>query len=196
MKKLLEKRWVVLCLVTCLITVIGFAVSLYYPLPKDDFGIHSIQSLKIVDRNGIVLREYLNDRQGRGEWRSLSSVAYTLRQATVAIEDKRFFSHPGIDPIAIGRSIILNIRSMSYRSGGSTITQQVIRSVFPHPRTLSSKIKEMWYALRLERMISKDEILEQYLNRAPYGNQLFGVEAASRWYFGKSAASLSLAESA
>jgi len=196
MRKLIGKRWVLLCLLTCFIIGIGFILSLYYSLPKDDFSIHSIQSLKIVDRNGIVLREYLNDRQGRGEWKSLTSIAYTLRQATVAVEDKRFFSHPGIDPLAIGRSIILNIKSMSYRSGGSTITQQVIRSVYPHPRTLPSKIKEMWCALRLERLISKDEILEQYLNRAPYGNQLFGVEAASRWYFGKPANNLSLAESA
>jgi penicillin-binding protein 1C len=147
------KRWIVLCLLPLIVINVGLVVSLFFPLPKDDFSAQSIQSSKVVDRNGIVLREYLNDREGKGEWKSLSSIANTLQQATIAVEDKRFFIHPGIDPIAIGRSIFTNFVSMSYRSGGSTLTQQVIRNVYPHPRTLSSKITEMWFALRLERMI-------------------------------------------
>jgi penicillin-binding protein 1C len=196
MKAMFKNHWIMIVGAAWTIVLAVFVASLFIQLPEKDFQQQSVQSLKIVDRHGIVLREYLNDRQGRGEWKTLSSIAPALQQATIAVEDKRFYSHPGIDPIAIGRSLINNITSMSYRSGGSTLSQQVIRSVYPHPRSLAAKMWEMWYALRLERMSSKEKILEQYLNRAPYGNQLFGVEAASRWYFGKPSKNLSLAESA
>jgi len=175
---------------------IAVFLTTFLPLPRQDFSSQSVQSLCIVDCNGIVLREYLNDQQGRGEWKSLASISPALKEATVAIEDKRFFSHFGIDPIAIVRSIIDNIAALRFKSGGSTLTQQVIRNVYRRPRTFPSKIAEMWDAVRLERMFSKEEILEQYLNRSPYGNQLFGVGAASRWYFGKPVSDLSLAESA
>ncbi len=173
-----------------------FTASLFVPLPKDDFSHRSVQSLRVEDRNGIVLREFLNDEQGRGEWKPLSSIAIPLEQATIAVEDKRFYYHPGVDPIAIARSIVQNFAALRFKSGGSTLSQQVIRNVYPHSRTLVHKAIEMWYALRLERMYSKREILEQYLNRAPYGNQLFGAEAASRWYFGKPVSDLSIAEAA
>jgi penicillin-binding protein 1C len=179
-----------------LLVFLGIIFSFFVPLPKQDFSSQSVQSLRILDRNGIVLREFLNDEQGRGQWKPLSSIARSLQLATVAIEDKRFYSHIGFDPIAILRSVADNIRAMQFRSGGSTITQQVIRNVYHRPRTLGSKIIELWDAVRLECMFSKEEILEQYMNRAPYGNQLFGVEAAARWYYGKPAADLSLAESA
>jgi penicillin-binding protein 1C len=175
---------------------IAIIISVFIPLPQQDFSNQSVQSLRIVDRNGILLREYLNDQQGRGEWKHLTSISPALQKATVAVEDKRFFSHFGIDPIAVMRSIGDNIAAMRFKSGGSTLTQQVIRNVYHYSRTVPSKIVEMWDAVRLERMFSKDEILEQYLNRSPYGNQLFGVEAASQWYFGKPVGDLSLAESA
>ena len=170
--------------------------SIFIPLPKEEFLPDTVHSLRITDRNGILLREYLNDRQGRGQWRSLSAIAPPLQMATVAIEDKRFRSHPGVDPVAIARALWVDLKAGRFRSGGSTITQQVIRNVYHHPRTLLSKIVEAWYALRLERMMSKNDILEQYLNRVPYGNQLVGAEAASRFYFDKPARDLSLAEAA
>ncbi len=172
------------------------AVSISIPLPRDDFARWSVQSLRVLDRSGIVLREFPNGREGRGEWRPLSEIAPSMLQATIAVEDRRFYAHPGIDPVAIARSALGNLRALRFRSGGSTLTQQVIRNVYHRPRTVAGKLAEMWDALRLERMYSKSEILEQYLNRAPYGNQLFGVESASRWYFGKPARDLSLAESA
>lgn len=170
--------------------------SFFLPLPQKDFRPESVHSLRIVDRNGILLREFLNDRQGRGQWRPLSEIAPVLQQATIAIEDKRFGYHPGIDPLALVRALRTDIKSGRFRSGGSTITQQVIRNVYHQPRTLVYKVVEAWYALRLERMMSKSAILEQYLNRVPYGNQLVGAEAASRFYFGKPARDLSLAEAA
>ncbi len=169
---------------------------LFTQLPRGDFAPWSVQSLRVVDRSGIVLREFPNDKQGHGQWVPLSAVAASMQEATIAVEDRRFYAHPGIDPVAIVRSVIDNARALRFRSGGSTITQQVVRNVYNRPRTLATKLAEMWEALRLERMYSKAEILEQYLNRAPYGNQLFGVESASRWYFGKPARDLSLAESA
>ncbi len=178
------------------IAAAAFVVSVFIPLPQSDLSKKSVQSIRIVDRNGIVLREFLNDQEGRGEWKPLSSIAVSMQQATIAVEDKRFNDHWGIDPIAIARSAVEDIKALRFKSGGSTLTQQVIRNLYHRPRTLLSKVLEMWDALRLERMISKEEILEQYLNRAPYGNQLFGIQAASSWYFGKPSSDLSLAESA
>ncbi|MGA7161815.1 MAG: penicillin-binding protein 1C [Bacteroidota bacterium] len=178
------------------VIVFAFIGSLFVPLPKDDFSHQSVQSLRIEDRNGIILREFLNDEHGRGEWKPLSSIAVPLQQATIAIEDRRFYSHPGVDPLAIVRSIVTDISALRFKSGGSTLSQQVVRNVYHHPRTLYYKAIEIWYALRIERMFSKAEILEQYLNRAPYGNQLFGAEAASHWYFGKPVSELSIAEAA
>ncbi|MFA6542377.1 MAG: penicillin-binding protein 1C, partial [Bacteroidota bacterium] len=175
--------------------VLGIA-SVFLPMPKEDFSPQSVQSLRVADRNGIVLREFFNDQQGRGVWKPLDEISPFVRTATIAVEDKRFYTHFGIDPIAVARSIAENVRSFSFKSGGSTITQQVIRNVYHHPRTLLYKVLEMWYALRLERTLNKEGILEQYLNRAPYGNQLFGIEAASRWYFEKPAKDLSPAEAA
>ncbi|MEX2190380.1 MAG: penicillin-binding protein 1C [Bacteroidota bacterium] len=178
------------------IFLILFISLLSIPLPEEDFRKESVHSLRVVDRNGILLREFLNDDQGRGQWRSLNEMSPFLTQATIAIEDRRFRMHPGIDPLAITRAAWQNISRRRLHSGGSTITQQVIRNVYHHPRTLFSKIIEAWYALRLETMASKDEILEQYLNRVPYGNGLIGAEAAARHYFDKPVRDLSLAEAA
>ena len=185
-------RWAVIAAGGVLALVIAISV----PLPQSDFARWSVQSLRIVDRNGIVLREFPNDQEGRGEWKEINQISPSLQMATIAVEDKRFRHHPGVDPIAVARSIVDNLRAMRFRSGGSTLTQQVIRNVYHRSRTIPSKLLEMWDALRLERMTSKQDILVQYLNRAPYGNQLFGVEAASRWYFGKPASDVSLAEAA
>jgi penicillin-binding protein 1C len=171
-------------------------VTPFIPLPANDFAPWAVQSLRVVDRNGIVLREFPNDQQGRGAWCAIGDIAIPLQLATIAVEDRRFSLHPGVDPIAVLRSVADNIRAMQFRSGGSTLTQQVIRNVYHGPRTVTTKIVEMWDALRLERMMTKSQVLEQYLNRAPYGNQLYGVEAAARWYFGKPAREVSLAEAA
>jgi len=173
-----------------------FVASWFLPLPEEDFRKGSVHSLHVVDRNGIVLREFLNDQEGRGEWKSLTEIPQVVQDATIAVEDRRFAMHPGIDIMAVGRAFVENMKAGRFVSGGSSITQQVIRNVYRHPRSPGYKVLEGWYALRLERMFSKNEILEQYLNRAPYGNQLFGIEAASRQYFGKRARDLTLAEAA
>lgn len=175
---------------------VAFMASLYIPLPQQDFSKQSVHSLRVYDRNGILLREFLNDEEGRGQWKPLSAIAPDMLNATIAVEDRRYWHHPGVDPLAIIRAVYENIKAGGMKVGGSTITQQVLRNIYHRPRTIVNKAVEAWQALRLERMMTKNEILEQYLNRAPYGNQLTGIEAASRYYFQKPASNLSLAEAA
>jgi penicillin-binding protein 1C len=190
MRKLI---WLISLLVAGGLLLLG---TLFIPLSKSDFESSSVQSVRVLDCRGTLLREFLNDKEGRGIWCPYTNISSDLIAATIAVEDHRFHYHPGIDPLAVGRALVQNISAGKVRSGGSTITQQVIRNVYHRPRSFFNKLIEAWEALRLERMLSKREILEQYLNRAPYGNQLFGVEAAARCYFAKPARDVSLAEAA
>lgn len=155
----------------------------------------------IYDRQGRVLYEILDPDRGRHQPASLDSIPLWLRQATVATEDASFFSNPGVDARAIVRALWINLRGGEVLSGGSTITQQVARYLLltPEeraPRTLRRKLRESILAFRLARMLSKERILELYLNQIYYGNLAYGVEAASRTYFGKSVQDLDLAECA
>lgn len=172
----------------------GLFTTTFWPIPSSRLSTASTSSLRITDRNGILLREVLSDQEGRGQWVSLDQISSYVIQATLAVEDGRFFRHLGVDPLAIVRALGQDVRARRIVAGGSTLTQQVIRTIYCLPRTLPAKIYEMWLALRLEHTLSKDEIPEQYLNRVPYGNQIFGIKAASRLYFDKPAADLSLAE--
>src|SRR5205085_4112748 len=119
------------------------------------------------------------------------------KKAVVAVEDARFYDHHGIDGVRIIGAVIQDIRKARKAEGASTITQQLARMSFLTPdKTLRRKIKEAILAQRIERLYSKDEILEFYLNKAYFGDGLYGAEAASRGYFGKPAAQLSVAEGA
>ena len=120
-----------------------------------------------------------------------------LPQAFVAIEDRRFYHHFGIDPIGLARAVAVNIVARGVREGGSTLTQQLAKNLFLTPeRTVSRKIDEVILALALEKHYSKNEILELYLNRVYFGSGAYGVEAAAQRYFGKSARVVTLAEAA
>jgi penicillin-binding protein 1A len=120
-----------------------------------------------------------------------------LPQAFVSIEDRRFFSHFGIDPIGIARAMIKNVTGGRLAEGGSTLTQQLAKNLFlTQERTASRKVQEAILALWLERKYSKEQILELYMNRVYFGSGAYGVEAASQKYFGKSARSVSVAEAA
>ena len=120
-----------------------------------------------------------------------------LPKAFVAIEDRRFYSHIGIDPIGIGRAVFRDVSGHGGVEGGSTLTQQLAKNLFlTQERTLSRKIQEAILALWLERKYSKDQILELYLNRVYFGSGAYGVEAASQKYFGKSAKMVTLPEAA
>jgi penicillin-binding protein 1A len=126
----------------------------------------------------------------------LAKVAPVLRQAVVAAEDRRFWRHRGIDPLAVGRAVVHNVRRGGAAEGGSTITQQLARTLFlSRERTVSRKLREAVLALLLEALLPKERILELYLNRVPLG-AVHGVEAFSLETFGKRAADLTLAEAA
>lgn len=132
-----------------------------------------------------------------GEWLAYGQIPQVMREATVAVEDRRFRSHPGVDPIGILRSVQVRYERGHWVQGGSTITQQLARNVFlNNQKKFGRKFREWILALALERKFSKDEILELYLNKMYYGGGTYGIDAASRKFFGHSANSLSLGEAA
>ncbi len=154
---------------------------------------------RVVDRNGTPLGEYWHE--GRRYWAPLAEIAPAVRLATVATEDKTFYSNPGVDWSAIVRAVTQNQTEGAVVSGASTITQQLARNIaLPYERrierSLDRKLEETSLAQQLTGCFSKDEILEMYLNVVYYGHLAYGVEAAAQTYFAKSAADLTLAESA
>ncbi len=127
----------------------------------------------------------------------LTEIPIHVQEAIVAIEDERFFDHPGIDIAGLARAAYTNIRTRRISQGGSTITQQLARNLFlSHERTFNRKFQEMAYTVHLERQFSKDEILEKYLNTIYFGRGAYGIEAAALTYFNKNAQALTLAEGA
>ena len=166
------------------------------PLPAGllDPGRHV--STEIVDRHGRALYEALSLRGGRSLPLSADALPERLVQATLAAEDARFFRHPGVDPAALARAAWHNLRARRLVEGGSTLTQQAVKQLTGRERTFPAKLREMALALRLEHRLSKREVLALYLSVAPYGNQVFGAEAASRAYFGCAAAGLTAAQAA
>ena len=152
------------------------------------------KTTKIYDRNGTLLYEIFANQNRTIV--ALSDIPKNLANATIAIEDKDFYSHPGFDLRGITRALITNIQKRGFQ-GGSTITQQLIKSAFLTPEpTITRKIKEVALAFWAERIYTKDQILELYLNYVPYGGTAWGVESASDVYFGKKVSNLTLAESA
>lgn len=176
------------------IPVIIFLILYLWPLP--DILINPPpSSMRFLDRNGVLLRDI--PLLGEHQWRvPLKEVSPYLINAIILSEDKRFRSHLGVDPVAIGRAIFDALKYQRIVSGGSTITQQYVKNVMGIERTVWGKLKEAFLALALERHLSKDEILERYLAILPYSNNLRGVQTAARWYFGKDASHLGPAESA
>jgi penicillin-binding protein 1C len=153
-------------------------------------------SVLVVDREGHLLREVRSSDGSRARWLRREEVSPDALRAVVAAEDGRFRSHWGVDVLALGRAVGSAMVHGRIVSGASTITMQLARLVRPHSRTLTGKLGEMALALRIEWSLSKDEILEQYVNRVGFGPNLRGIDAASHGYFDKSPASLSLAEGA
>lgn len=152
------------------------------------------QSTKIFDRNGELLYSVFDSKNRTLV--TLSQVTPHLIHATLATEDGDFYYHQGIDPIGTFRGIFVTITTRG-KQGGSTLTQQVAKNaLLTSDRTLTRKVKDIVLALQIERSYSKDEILQMYLNEVPYGGTTWGVEAAAKTYFGKSASELNLAESA
>ena len=171
-------------------------LTTFLPFPKSKLGPGPVISLRLLDRNGVLLREVLSDEGGRCRWVKLEHISPHLLNATLAAEDKSFFFHHGVNGLSVLRALLQNLRHGEVVSGASTITQQLVRTLYPGRRDIWAKLREAWLALRLERTLSKREILIQYINRIPYGNQVYGIEAASRLYLDKSSSQLSLAEAA
>ncbi|MDO8728886.1 MAG: transglycosylase domain-containing protein [bacterium] len=154
------------------------------------------QSTKIYDRTGeILLYDMSSDmRRDRVTIENISPYAVA---ATVAIEDKNFYSHNGFQWTSFLRAVIVNLSTLSFSQGGSTITQQVVKnSILTKDKTPARKLKELILAIKLEKVLTKDEILSLYLNEIPFGGTIYGIAEAAQSFFGKAASELTLAESA
>ena len=182
--------------------IIGFAcgcacligLSSLFMLPLSSILEYPV-SVVVTDRDGVPLASSLSSRE---EWCfpvPLDEMGKWTAQVAISLEDKRFYLHPGIDPLAVLRALFVNQAKGKITSGASTITSQVIRLSIPRKRTVANKTREFSQALLLEGFLSKKEILELYLNLAPFGGNIRGIESASLAYFNKQAKYLSLGES-
>ena len=172
--------------------LIGYAATAPH---LDPAALETVEASYIIDREGIEIAQ-LHAAENRVVI-PIEQIPEQLQKAFIAIEDERFEKHRGIDLLGFGRAILVNIRDRSFSQGASTITQQLIRNtLLEKEKRIKRKVQEMWLALQLESKYSKKEILEMYLNRICFGHAVYGVEAASRFYFGKSVDELNLAESA
>ncbi len=208
MKPISRKRQIATVLITIVILIVLIIISaiqhwLLVDLPRPDelYQYTSAPSTKIYDRHGTLLYEITDPHQGLHTPLALEEIPAACAQATIATEDASFYRNPGVDAWAILRALYLNLKGGEVLSGGSTITQQLARNLLLSPQersevSLTRKLREAILAWRLARTYSKDEILTLYLNETYYGNLAYGLEAASRTYFGKRAAELDLAECA
>jgi 1A family penicillin-binding protein len=154
-------------------------------------------STKIYDRNGGLLYEIFDPYGGKRTVVPIDRISPHVLNAVIATEDANFYRHPGFDPLSILRALWYDIMEQRIVSGGSTITQQLVKTLFLTPEVnLKRKITEAVLAAEITRRYTKDDILEIYLNEINYGNLAYGIEAAAETYFDKNAASLDLAESA
>jgi len=169
----------------------AYAITAYGSLPA--FAVP--QATQFVDAEGRVIATMAGGVNRQPV--ALGDISPWLIKATLAVEDRRFYRHAGLDLKGLARAVWVDMRHMSKREGASTLTQQLARNLYlSHERTWARKLKEAWYAIRLERAYSKDEILQMYFNQIYYGHGAYGAEAAAHMYFGKRAKDLTLSESA
>lgn len=181
------------------VLLLGAVVAVWValtPLPEELRRPHAGSSLRIDDANDRLLREIRDSDGARARFSALSELGPTARNAVLAAEDRRFYFHVGVDPIAVVRAAAGAVRHLRVVSGASTLTMQLARTLKPHPRHLGGKLQEMILALRIEASLSKDRILEEYMNRVAFGPNIRGFGAASWAYFGKPPANLSVGEAA
>lgn len=196
------KLLVVLLLWLIVLGIIGFLVTFAYlapqiPDPESIITRRVSESTKIFDREGAVVLFNVHGEEKRTVV-PMEQISDYVKKAVVAAEDDNFYSHRGLDLNGVLRAILINVKERDpFSQGGSTITQQLVRnSLLGTQKTYSRKFKEIVLALQIERKFDKDQILWMYLNQIPFGSNIFGVEEASRGYFGKSAEDLTLNESA
>ncbi len=193
-------RDIVLALIVCFIILTGFFLIWASTIKTPDLSSFDDrllgQSAKIYDRTGNILLYDLSEKVRRTVT-PFDQISPYAKETTIAIEDVDFYNHGGIKVSSILRAIIANIFSLKFSQGGSTITQQVVKnSLLSQDKNVTRKIKEWILAIKLEQTASKDTILNMYLNEAPYGGNIYGIEEASSLYFNKKSKDLTLAESA
>ena len=182
----------------------GFALALLAVIVVGVSVLVAAQSLPSYDKlkssqNGqmIVVRardgsELVSLGPSYGKWVPYKDIPQVMKDATVSVEDRRFRSHIGVDPIGIIRSLMVRVETGHWRQGGSTVTQQLARTVFlNNSKTFDRKIREAVLAMALEWKFSKDQVLELYLNKVYFGGGAYGIDAASRKFFGHDAKDLS-----
>ncbi len=180
----------ILALVVAVAVATAYLPSYSELTKRSDLG----QMIRVRAANGQVL---VSLGPSFGKWLTYDEIPPEMRAAMIAVEDKRFRSHLGVDPIGIARSVKVRVDTGHWLQGGSTITQQLARNIFlTNTRTFGRKLKEIVLAMALERKFSKDQILELYLNRVYFGGGAYGIDAASRKFFGHGADHLSLGEAA
>jgi penicillin-binding protein 1A len=197
------RGWAILFVIAAILLAAGFALykwrSLYFGMPKlpetaELWEVHREPAMEFIDRDGNTLA-VRGPRYGHAT--DVSTLPAYVAQAFIAAEDKRFYEHDGADDAAIARAALSNLRAGETVSGASTITQQLIKNlVLDNRQTLKRKAQEMKLARELEKRIGKDEILSLYLNRVYFGAGLYGLDAASRNYFGKPPEKLEIQEAA
>ncbi len=198
----MKKKWW-LFLLTGISIFIGLLIYIFWDLPSVNSLSSNLvtPSVRITDRNGRLLYDILPEQGGRHSVLSFNNIPQCMKDATIAVEDKNFYSNPGIDFEGILRALWIDIRGGETIAGGSTITQQVARNLLlnqneRYERTLRRKLRETILAWELTQKYPKNDILALYLNQVNYGGMAYGIEAAAQTYFGKDASDLILPECA
>lgn len=174
----------------------GFLLLVVLPVPAKLTSKLPVQEQRVLDRNGTLLATVAEKGSGPVIWTSLKDLPEDFVQALLTTEDRTFTTHAGISVRGIARALLHNIQGGGIREGGSTLTQQYVRLRLGRSNSLLGKLREAYWALKLERVLTKNEILERYINTAPFGGGSVGIEAGARTFFGKAPQELSLSESA
>lgn len=190
------KRLTLAVLICVGVSALAAASFVSWPLPRALIAPIAQPALTITDRDGVVLRTTRAADGSRARWLPIASIDAKLIAAFVAVEDRRFFSHGAIDWRAVARAAWHDARARRVVSGASTIAMQTARLLHPTPRTISGKMVQTLWALRLGAHLSRQELLEQYLNRIQLGQGAVGVESGASLYFGATAREVSVGQAA
>lgn len=188
--------WRLLAIIAGLAAIISFAAIALWIRSLDIAKLANppLAPTQLMDRNGMAASEVSSSKIVPVK---LEQIPLHMRQAIVAVEDRRYYAHSGVDGLGIARALFRNLRQGGVAEGGSTITQQLAKNMFlTHEQTLSRKLTEAAYAYKIEQTYDKDRILETYLNQIYFGEGQWGIQQAAQTYFGKDVEKLTLAESA
>ncbi len=193
-------RNIIIFLFSCMVFVLGIVliwVSTFQIPSLDTIEARKVsQSTKIYDNTGKILL-YDVYQNAKRTIVPIEEISQYIKDATVSIEDKTFYTHYGVRPLAILRALMVDIATLDFTQGGSTITQQVVKkSILVDDKTPARKLKELVLALKVEKILSKDQIMSMYLNENPYGGSIYGVEEASQAFFATTSSAVTLAQAA